>query len=307
MSYINGKRNWELFKEYYFALLQHFSALAKFRQAKFRIKSKIYLLDSTTISLCLSLFDWAIYRQKKGAIKLHTVLDYDSCLPVYVHMTDGRIHDAKAAKRLLFPSGSVVVCDRAYLDFAMLNNWTQNKVKFVTRLKSNTKYTVIESFETDKKNSPNILSDENIIFTESKSQEKYPGKLRLVTVCNEENGEILLLLTNNFIWTAKTISELYKSRWQIEIFFKEIKQLLKIKSFVGTSPNAVMIQIWTAMITMLILKYLKKIGKHPWCLSNLIAFLRLNLFVKNELQLWLDNPFDVEDLPDEICNQLSLF
>ena len=307
ISYINEHRTWELFHDYYFGLLQYLSALAGFKQSKFRIKSKIYLIDTTIISLCLSLFDWAIYRKKKGAIKLHTVLDYDSCLPVYVHMSEGRVNDSKIARDLIFPQGSVVVCDRGYLDYAMLFKWTKNKVNFVTRLKSNSKFDISESFMIDCKTNLIIKSDENIYLTESKSLANYPEKLRRIVVYNEENDETLELLTNNFSWTANTIAELYKSRWQIEIFFKEIKQLLKIKSFVGTSPNAVLIQIWTAMISMLILKYLRSIGKHHWCLSNLIAFLRLNLFVKIDLQLWLDNPFEVEDTIIVNVKQCCLF
>lgn len=307
MSYINKNRNWELFRDYYFALLQHFSSLAKFKQVRFKIKSKIYLLDSTTISLCLSLFDWAAYRRKKGAIKLHTILDYDSCLPVYADMTDGKMHDSKAAINLSFPSGSVVVCDRAYLDFALLYKWKKNKVNFVTRLKHNTKYEVMTTREIKRKNAPNILSDAVIMLTGQESGDKYPTKLRRIIARDEKTGEDIDLLTNNFIWTAKTIAELYRSRWQIEIFFKELKQLLKIKSFVGTSPNAVLIQIWTAMISILILKYLRQIGRYNWCLSNLAAFLRLNLFVKIDLQLWLDNPFDAEDEPELNIVQLNLF
>jgi len=292
LSYINEKRDWTIFRDYYFKLLGHFSSLAGFKQKKFRIKSKIYLLDSTTISLCLSLFDWALYRTAKGAIKLHTVLDYDSCLPVYVNMTDGKVNDAKAAKEIAFQKGSVVVMDRAYVDFGMLNSWTKAGVSFVTRIKTNIKFDRLEERPLPENKVQHILVDEYIELSEHKTKEKYPKKLRRVVVYNEAKNETIEFVTNNFTWTANTIAELYKSRWQIEIFFKEIKQLLRIKSFVGTSPNAVLIQVWTAMITILILKYMKHVAKYNWCLSNLVAFLRLNLFVKIDLLLWLDKPFE---------------
>lgn len=296
LSYINEKRDWSIFRDYYFKLLVHFSNLAGFKQKRFKIKSKIYLLDSTTISLCLSLFDWALYRTAKGAIKLHTVLDYDSCLPVYVNMTDGKVNDNKAAKEITFQKGSVVVMDRAYVDFAMLNSWTQSGVNFVTRLKTNIKFDRLNERPLPESKAQHILVDEYIELSEHKTKEKYPKKLRRIVVYNETNNETIEFVTNNFSWTANTIAELYKSRWQIEIFFKEIKQLLRIKSFVGTSPNAVLIQVWTAMITILILKYMKHVAKYNWCLSNLVAFLRLNLFVKIDLLFWLDKPFEEYDV-----------
>ena len=156
---------------------------------------------------------------------------------------------------------------------------TKTKVR-VTRLKSNIKFRRVSERELPENRAEQILVDEYIELTEEKTKNKYPKKIRRVVVYNDENQETIELLTNNFTWTAQTISELYKSRWQIETLFKEIKQLLRIKSFVGTSPNAVLIQIWTAMITILILKYMKQVAKYN-CLSNLVAFLRLNLFVKN--------------------------
>jgi len=307
LSYINKKRDWNLFKDYYFKMLEHLSSLAGFKQKKFKIKSKIYLLDSTTISLCLSIFDWALYRTAKGAIKLHTILDYDSCLPVYVYMSDGKLSDVKAVQELSFRKGAVIVMDRAYLDFIMLSRWNTEGVYFVTRLKKNIKFKRLKERDLPDNRHEHILVDEYIELSEEETAQKYPKKLRRVVVFNEEKNETIELLTNNFTWTANTIGELYKSRWQIEIFFKEIKQLLRIKSFVGTSPNAVLIQIWTAMLTILILKYLKAIASYNWCLSNLVAFLRLNIFVKIELMLWLDKPFEVEDGYDENDLQLRLF
>lgn len=306
LSYQNIHRDWTLFQDYYFSLMGKLSAEADFKQVKFKIKSKIYLMDSTTISLCLSIFDWAKYRKKKGAIKIHTVLDYDGCLPAYICMTDGKKHDVQVAKNLIFPSGSVVVSDRAYIDFKMLYEWLLSGVTFVNRLKKSIKYKVLEERDLPIGKYEHIISDHIIELSEEKSFNNYPKRMRLVTVWDEKNNECIEILTNNFSWTANTISELYKSRWQIEIFFKEVKQLLKIKSFVGTSPNAVMIQIWTAMITMLILRFLKRIARYDWCLSNLVAFLRLNLFVKIDLQRWLDRPFEEDPVPISNAVQLRL-
>lgn len=289
LSYINKNRSWELFKDYYFELLNRFQTIAGFKQIKFKIKKRILLLDSTTISLCLSLYNWARYRQAKGAIKLHTLLDYNGCLPVYVNMTDGRKHDVEIAKQLNLPSDSVIVADRAYLDFKLLYKWHEKGVNFVIRLKEPITFIDIKENLLTEGKDEHILKDELIQLIDSRV--KYPKKLRRVALWDDKNKQTIELITNNFYWTASTIAELYKQRWQIEIFFKELKQHLKINSFVGTSQNAVLIQIWTALITLLVLKFLKQIAKYNWSLSNLVAFLRMNLFVKIFLQEWLDKPF----------------
>src|SRR5690606_4016404 len=266
--------------------------LAGFRQVKFRIKSKIFLLDSTTITLCLSLFDWARYKTTKGAIKMHTLLDYDGNLPAYVNITDGKTADNKGAYDIPLLKGSVIVADRYYNDFSLLDIWDSKGVFFVIRHKENIRFRTVNEMELPANRHQHILKDELIELTGYQSAKKYSNRLRRVAVWDEENKQVIELITNQMSWTANTISELYKSRWQIEIFFREIKQLLQIKSFIGTSENAVMIQIWTALITILILKYLKAIAKYGWRLSNLMAFIRLNLFVKIELQKWLDSPFE---------------
>lgn len=309
LSYQNQNREWHLFQDYYFKLLHKLSVIAKFKQTRFRIKSKILLLDSTTISLCLNLFDWAKYRKKKGAIKLHTLLDFDGCLPVYINLSDGKLNDAKAAKQITLPADSVVVADRAYVDFENLYRWNISKSFFVVRLKKSVKFKRQKERELPEDRHEHILVDEYIELEDEKTYKKYPKKLRRVVVWDEVNQQTIELITNQFTWTANTISELYKARWEIEQFFKDIKQLLKIKSFLGTSPNAVLIQIWTAMITILIIKYLKACAKYGWCMSNLVAFLRLNLLVKFDLNRLLDNPFEqeVKSIPDEQYIQGNLF
>lgn len=310
VSYQNKNRDWTLFREYYYQLLSRLGQQAGFKQRKFRIKSKIFLLDSSTISLCLSLFDWARYKTQKGAVKMHTLLDYDGNLPAYVNITDGKTADNKGAYDVPLLKGSVIVADRFYNDFSLLNVWDSKGVFFVIRHKDNIKFQTIKENDLPQNRHENILKDEIIELSGNASKNKYPKRLRRIAIWNEENKQVIEVITNQMTWTANTISELYKSRWQIEIFFREIKQLLHIKSFIGTSENAVMIQIWTALITILILKFLKEISKYGWQLSNLVAFIRLNLFVKIDLQKWLDKPFDdpvsrVENVKQGVLFEIS--
>jgi hypothetical protein len=302
ISYQNQRRDWRLFRDYYYKLSEHLGQQAKFKQKKFRIKSKIFLLDSSTISLCLSLFDWAKYKTAKGAVKLHTLLDYDGNLPAYINITDGKTADNKGAYDIPLLKNSVIVADRFYNDFSLIDVWDSTSIFFVIRHKENLKFKTIKEFDLPDNRHQHILKDELIELEKPASKNKYQGKLRRVSVWDEKNEQVIELITNQMTWTANTIGELYKSRWQIEIFFREIKQLLHIKSFIGTSENAVMIQIWVAMITILILKFLKQMAKFKWHLSNLVAFLRLNLFVKIDLQKWIDDPFenDVGKPPEKI-------
>lgn len=307
ISYQNKRRDWELFRDYYYRLLESLGQQAKMKRVKFRIKSKIFLLDSTTIPLCLSLFDWAKYKTAKGAVKMHTLLDYDGNLPAYVNITNGKTADNKGAYDIPLLKRSVIVADRFYNDFSLLNVWDSNGVFFVIRHKENIKFKSIKEKELPDNRYGHILKDEIIELTGAGSTEKYPKKLRRVAIWDEKNQQQIELITNQMNWTANTISELYKARWQVEIFFREIKQLLHIKSFIGTSENAVMIQIWTALITILVLKALKAMAKYKWHLSNLVSFIRLNLFVKVGLQKWLDQPFQDHSPPKQNVTQGVLF
>jgi len=297
ISYQNKNRDFNLFKDYYYQLLGSLGQQASFKRVKFKIKSKIFLLDSTTISLSLSLFNWARYKTTKGALKMHTLLDYDGNLPAYVNITDGKIADNKGAYDIPLLKGSVIVADRFYNDFPLLNIWDSTGVFFVIRHKENIKFKSIKENPLPENRHQHLLKDEIIELIGPLSNSKYPKQLRRVAIWDEVNQQVIELITNQLTWSANTIGELYKSRWQVEIFFREIKQLLHIKSFIGTSQNAVMIQIWTALITILILKVLKALAKFNWHLSNLVAFIRLNLFVKIDLQLWLDKPFQSHDIP----------
>lgn len=307
ISYQNKNRNWELFRDYYYVLLENLGHQAHMKRTNFKIKSKIFLLDATTISLCLSLFDWAKYKTKKGAVKMHTLLDYDGHLPSYVNITDGKTADNKGAYDVPLLKGSVIVADRFYNDFSLLNVWDSNGVYFVIRHKDNIKFKTLKELELPKNRHQHVLKDEIIQLTGNKTKDKYSKRLRRVALWDEKNQQTIEVITNQMSWTANTITELYKARWQVEIFFRDIKQQLHIKSFIGTSQNAVMIQIWTALITILILKALKTQAKHSWYLSNLVAFIRLNLFVKVELNSWLDNPFAKEQPPPNKSIQGVLF
>jgi hypothetical protein len=303
ICYQNKNRDWQLFKDYYYKLLSQLGQQMNVKQTKFRIKSKIFLLDSSTISLCLSLFDWAKYKTAKGAVKMHTLLDYDGNLPAYVNITDGKTADNKGAYDIPLLANSVIVADRYYNDFSLLNVWDSNSVNFVVRHKENLNFKTIKENELPDNRHQHVLKDEIIEFTGVQAKNKYPKRLRRVAIWDDENQQVIELITNQMSWTANTISELYRSRWQIEIFFREIKQLLHIKSFIGTSENAVMIQIWTALITILVLKYLKALARYGWRLSNLVAFIRLNMFVKIDLQKWLDKPF--EEPPEPMQNYIQ--
>lgn len=290
ISYINKTRTFEIFRDMYFNMLDKLEpSLQRKRKYARQLKRKIFIMDASIIPLSLSLFDWAKFRKKKGAIKLHTVLDYDTGLPCYAVLTDGKRHDVKEAQNTVFPAESVLVVDRAYVDYDWLYNLDSNGVFFVTRLKSNADIELVEAFVTNERHD-HILSDQDIKLTGFYSSKKYPKALRVVKVFDAENGQELILLTNNLSWTADTISQLYKARWDVEVFFKHLKQLFRVKTFVGTSANAVRVQMWCSMIAILLINYLKSKAKFKWHLSNLITFFRMNLFVKIDLWKWVNNP-----------------
>lgn len=290
MSYINKHRSFEVFQDIYFKLLDRMEpSLQRRRMYARNLKRKIFIMDASIIPLCLSLFNWAKFRTRKGAVKLHAVLDYDTGLPSYAFLSDGKKHEINVARNTDFPAESVVVVDRAYVDFNWLNKLDSTGVFFVTRLKANADIEVVQTFLTNDKQE-HILSDQDIRLTGFYPSIAYPGNLRVVQVYDEKNDQKLFLLTNQLTWTADTICQLYKARWDVEVFFKHLKQLFRVKTFVGTSPNAVRIQMWCAMTAILLVTYLKNKAKYSWHLSNLITFLRINLFVKIDLWKWIDKP-----------------
>ncbi len=289
LSYANEHRPWQLYEKLFYHLLGRCQQL-QFGKRKFRFKNRLFSLDATVIKLCASLFDGAKYRQTKGAVKLHLLLDHEGYLPVFACITTGKIHEVRIAQTLSFPAGSIVAVDRGYLDYELFWSWTQGGVFFVTRQKDNADYRVIE--ERAVPQNRHILSEQLIELEGYYSHKNYPGPLRRLEVWDEENEQLIVLLTNHLAFGATTIAAIYKDRWQIEIFFKTIKQNLKIKTFVGTSPNALLIQIWTALIAILVLKYLKHRSQFQWSLSNLVAMLRFNLFNYRDLWIWIDEPYE---------------
>jgi hypothetical protein len=292
LSYANAHRPWELFERLFYDLLAQCQAISP--QKKFRFKNRLLTLDSTTVELCASMFDWAHWRQTKGAVKLHLLLDHEGYLPVFGHVTDGKVGDVKVAQNLDFPRGSIVALDRGYTDYHLFTRWTRAGVFFVTRLKANADVARVESRPVPKNS--NILQDEIIRLQPFVAGRPDWVDLRLVTVWLEDKQQALELLTNHFELAAATLAAIYKERWQIELFFKLLKQQLKIKTFVGTSANAVRIQIWTALIAVLVVRYLQFRSHFRWALSNLVALLRWNLFSYRNLWEWLNRPFETPPL-----------
>ena len=294
LSYANAHRPWQLFEQVFHALLGKVSA-KQLGKKKFRFKNKLVSLDSTMIDLSLSLYDWAKYKRTKGAVKLHLVLDHDGYLPSFGVITDGKVNDVKVAQQLHFAAGTIVVDDRGYNDYRLFASWTAADVFFVTRMRGNAVYDVVD--ERPVPQNRNIVSDQTIRLTGAGSQEKCPYLLRRIEAVREDTGDILVFLTNHHGLGASTVAAIYKDRWQIELFFKALKQNLKIKTFVGTSANAVKTQIWTALISMLLLRYLQLLSRFGWSMSNLVALLRMNLFTHRDLMAWINEPFAVPPDP----------
>jgi hypothetical protein len=291
LAYANEHRTWQLYQTVFGDILIRCQDLADTKQRKFRFKNPLMLVDSTVIDLCLKVYDWAHFRRAKGAVKLHLQLNHQGYLPCWAVITEGKTHDVKVAQTLRFEAGTIVVMDRGYVDFKMFARWTANDVFFVTRAKENLDYEVVETKEVASRG--NVRRDEIIRLVGPKTKENYPEMLRRIVVWDEENKREIELLTNIFKFAASTIASIYKERWQIELFFKAIKQNLKIKTFVGTTENAVKTQIWTALIAILLLKYLKLKSTWAWSLSNLAAMLRFNLLTYRNLWMWLNSPYEV--------------
>jgi Domain of unknown function (DUF4372)/Transposase DDE domain len=288
LAYANEHRPWQLYRAVFQALLGRCQGAVPARR-KFRFKHKLVSLDSTVIDLCATLFDWAKFRRTKGAVKLHCLLDHDGYLPSVVVVTEGKRHDVRVARTLHVDAGTIVVMDRGYVDYAWFGRLTTAGVFFVTRLKDNALYRVVERRRPPERSA--VQRDEVIRLTGVAAETKCPHDLRRVEVYDPEKNETLVFLTNQLTFGATTIGAIYKDRWQIELFFKALKQNLKIKTFVGTSANALKVQIWTALIAMLLLKYLQLRSRFAWSLSNLVALLRMNLFTHRDLWAWLDQPF----------------
>jgi hypothetical protein len=300
LSYANQHRPAALFEELFWTMMHRFRTSGGLgnRKRKFRFKNKLLSLDSTTISLCLNLFPWAKFRRAKGGVKVHVLLDHDDYMPSFALITEAKRHDRTVARRFNLKPGSIVAFDRAYNDYTLFSQWTESGVYFVTRLKDNAVYRIIENRPVPQNRT--ILADQIIQLTGHKAEEKCPHLLRRVVVWDEQNNRMISLLTNHLTFGATTISAIYKDRWEIETFFKTLKQHLKVKTFIGTSENALRIQIWTALIALLLLKYLHHLSRFGWSLSNLATMLRLNLFTYRDLVKWLHDPFGQPPAPPVI-------
>jgi hypothetical protein len=291
LAYANSHRPAHFFEDLFWTTLNRLRNEQGWgcRKRAFRFKNKLLSLDSTTITLCLSLFPWASFRRTKGGVKLHVLLDHDDYLPSYMYISEARRHDRWGAQMVRLAPGSIVACDRGYNDYGLFGQWTEQGVYFVTRLKSNALYDVVEARPVPKHSQ--ILIDERIQLRGTGAPDSCPYTLRRIVVWLPEKRDILELLTNHLGFGATTIAMIYKDRWEIEVFFKAIKQNLKIRTFVGTSENALRIQIWTALIVLLLLRWLQHLSHISWSFSNLASMLRINLFSYRDLQDWLKQPF----------------
>lgn len=304
LSYANAHRPWQVYRDMFHHVLEKCRSVAFLKGKRFRFKNRFLTIDASVIGLCLKMYDWAKYRRAKGAVKLHMLLDNRGHLPCWAALTEGRTHEVNVVKKLSFEPGTIVAMDRGYWDYGLFSRWTDEGVYFVTRAKKNMAYEI-----TDGRDVPatgNVYEDSTIRFTGAGAQRDCPHELRTIAVYDEKKDEEFYIVTNIFHLSANTIAAVYKERWQIEIFFKALKQNLKVKTFVGTSENAVLVQIWTALIVILILKFLKLKSSFGWSLANLVAMFRMNLLTYRDLWAWLDEPFDTPVLEPRAV-QLSLF
>jgi len=285
LAYANEHRPWELYQTIFFHVQQRCEQAAGGNQRKFRFKNKLLSLDSTSIDLCASLFDWAKFKHTKGAVKLHVLLNHEGYLPCFVHITDGKSADITVARQMRFAKDTIVAMDKGYVDYDWWERIDADGAYFVTRRKKDLALEVLEE-RTPPQNS-NVLKDQVVRLRPSQSGTR-EMKLRLVTIWNAEKKKEMEFLTNNLKLGATTISGIYKERWNIEIFFKALKQLMRVRTFVGTSANALKTQIWTALIAMLLFKYLQLRSQRIWSLSNLVALVRQQLFVYRGLMDLLD-------------------
>jgi transposase len=300
LAYANEHRPWPLYRSVFYQLLGRCREVAG--SHGFRFKNKLLTLDATLLELCASVFDWAQYRRTKGAVKLHLLLDHQGLLPSFALITEGRVHESRVARSLRFEPGTIVVFDRGYTDYDWFASLDTNGVFFVTRMKDNADYGVVERRSVPEHGA--VRRDE-IIYKAARTG-NYDLFLRRIEVWDETQQRTLVFLTNHRGFAASTIAAVYRQRWQIELFFKALKQNLRIKTFVGTSPNALQIQIWTALIALLVLKYLQLRARFGWSLSNLAALLRQQLFVYRDLIAWIDEPFQPPSLLDPGAEQLAL-
>jgi len=288
LAYANEHRPWALFQTVFQQLLGRCQQAAHAGKKRFRFRNPLLSIDSTLLALSLSAFDWATYQREKGAAKLHLILDHQGYLPKFAVLTEGKKSDLALARTLRFAPGTILVFDRGYQDYRWWERLTAQGVFFVTPLRCHAHIEVLQDHPV--RSGGSILRDQTVRLGSQRYQMQTP--LRLIEAQAPDTGETILLVTNHFRLAASTLSQIYRDRWEIEVFFRALKQNLRVKTFVGTSANAVHIQIWTALIAMLLLKFLQLRASYAWSLSNLVALLRHQLFVYRDLWAWINAPFE---------------
>jgi Domain of unknown function (DUF4372)/Transposase DDE domain len=308
LAYANEHRPWQLCQTVFEQLLAKCQTLAASqpgtrKKRKFRFKNPLLSLDASVIDLCATMFDWAKFRLTKGAVKLHLLLDHDGYLPSYAVITEGKKHEVRVARQMRFAPGTILVFDRGYTDYEWFANLIQQGVYFVTRLKENADYGVVEKLAVPQGRG---VRRDQVIFFYKLAKAGIHAYFRRIEFYDEGNDRVLVFLTSHMGLAAATIAAVYKERWQIELFFRALKQSLRVKTFVGTSANALKTQLWTALIAILLVKYLQLKSSFGWSLSNLVALLRQQLFVYRDLWIWLDDPFQPPPIPAGLPDQLTL-
>lgn len=304
LAHANETRDWRIYADFAQVLIHHARRLYSDDDFGVELEQTVYALDSTTVDLCLSLFPWAKFRKRKGAIKLHTLLDLCGSIPTFIKVTDGLVHDVNIMDELIPEPGFFYIMDRGYLDFKRLYVLNLFHAFFIIRSKSNLQFRRLYSLPVDK--STGLRCNQTIVLTGINSSQYYPEKLRRIRFFDEETDKRLTFLTNNFILPSITIAQLYKCRWQIELFFKWIKQHLRIKSFYGTSENAVKTQIWIAISVYLLVAIIKKRLNLEMNLYTFLQILSVTAFEKVSIYQLLTE-FDYTTHEDDYSKQLKLF
>jgi hypothetical protein len=300
----NEQRDWRIYADFAQVLIARARQLYAGDDFGVALAQTAYVLDSTTIDLCLTLFPWARFRQRKAAVKLHTLLDLRGSIPSFIHITEGKTHDVTVLDELVVEPGAFYVMDRGYIDFGRLYALIQGGAFFLVRAKRNLAYARRGSRPVDK--TTGLRSDQSIVLTGPKTSQEYPAPLRRISYVDAETHKRFVFLTNNFALPPLAVAQLYKCRWQVELFFKWIKQYLRIKAFYGTSENAVKTQIWIAVSVYVLVAILKKTLKLDRSLGEILQILSVTLFEKDELYQVLTT-IDVQNETLEPCNQLALF
>ena len=300
----NEQRDWRIYAELAHTLIATARSLYSTEPFIEELDETVYALDSTTIDLCLSLFPWATFRKRKGAVKLHTLLDLRGNIPTFIYISDGKLHDVNVLDILPLEPGAFYVMDRGYVDFERLYAMTQGAAFFVTRAKSNLKFRRLYSRQVDR--ATGMICDQTIVLTGPISKKDYPEKLRRIKYNDPQSGKTLVFLTNNFTLPTLTIAQLYRSRWQVELFFKWIKQNLRIKTFYGTSENAVKTQVWIAISVYVLVAIMKKQLRLQESLYTILQILSVTSFERTSIiQLITEHDCRIKEIP--ACNQLKLF